>query len=105
MFRIEIDNFRRLVYAGEESARIDKLMTLNLKFVDKNEENTDDKGEKGEKDTNKEKSEKRRDTTSEKNRRRRFIYTSQRLVALKASLDVYHQVMRFELEIEISNQI
>lgn len=104
MFRIEIDNFRRLVYAGEESARIDKLMTLNLKFVDKNEENTDDKGEKG---TNKEKSEKRRDTASEKNRRRRFIYTSQRLVALKASLDVYHQVMQFEfeLEIEISNQI
>lgn len=97
MFRVEKENYKHFVYAGEDSARMDKLMALNHKFVDKKKKTTDEEGGSTEKS-----SEKKDETASEKKERHTLIITGLQLIALKASVDVYDHVIELETEMNIN---
>ena len=78
MFRMDVDNFKKLVYAGKESARMDVLMVLNFKFVPNAQ--TDPKDIENIK--------------REGYERKRLIVKGLNLIALKASLDVHDSVFK-----------
>ena len=78
MVRMDVDNFKKLVYAGKESARMDALMVLNFKFVPNAQ--TDPKDIENIK--------------REGYERKRLIVKGLNLIALKASLDVHDSVLK-----------
>lgn len=75
---MDVDNFKKLVYAGKESARMDALMVLNFKFVPNAQ--TDPKDIENIK--------------REGYERKRLIVKGLNLIALKASLDVHDSVFK-----------